>query len=85
MHEKSAYEVEYPDGTTEKLTSNIISENMLSQVESEGHHYQVLNEVIDQNRYDSSITKVNGFIKYSNGNQHRKRTNRGWNLLVECK
>ena len=37
MHDKSEYEVEYTDGTTEKLTANITSESVLSQVDSEGH------------------------------------------------
>ena len=26
MHDKSLYEVEYPDGTTEKLAANILAE-----------------------------------------------------------
>ena len=39
MHDKSLYEIEYPDGTTEKLAASIIAENMISQVDSEGHHY----------------------------------------------
>ena len=34
MHNNSKYEVEYPGVTTEKLTDNIISENMLLQVDS---------------------------------------------------
>ena len=73
MHDKSVYEFEYPDGTTQKLTANMIAENMLSQVDSEGHHYQVLTEVVDHKRYDSTITKVGGLIKYINGKLHRKR------------
>ena len=34
IHEKSVYEAEYPDGTTEQLESNIMAENILSQVDS---------------------------------------------------
>ena len=30
MHDKSLYEVEYPDGTTEQMAANIPAENMLS-------------------------------------------------------
>ena len=30
IHDKSLYEVEHPDGTTEQLAANIIAENMLS-------------------------------------------------------
>ena len=68
-----------------KLTANRIAENMLSQVDSEGHHYQLLTQVTDHNRDFSAITKVNGFIKYINGNLHWKRMTSGWRLLVECK
>ena len=85
IHNNYVYKVEYPDGTIEELTANIISENMLSQVEYEGHHYKVLAKVIDHKRYDSAITKVNGLIKSSNGNLHSKSTNRVWNILVEWK
>ena len=70
MHDKSVYEVEYPGGKTKKLTANIIDENMLSQVDSVVHHYQVWNVVTDHNRYDRYITKVNGFIKSINKNLH---------------
>ena len=55
---------------------------MMSQVESEGHHYQVLTEVTDQKKYDSDIAIVNGFIKSSSGNLHQNRTTRVWKLLV---
>ena len=40
MHDKSVYEVYYPDGTTDQLTSNTIAENMQSKVDSKGHHHQ---------------------------------------------
>ena len=73
MHDKSVYEFDYTDRTREQLKSNIIAENMLSQVECEDNHYQMLTEVTDINRYDSNITNVDGFIKYSHGNLHWKR------------
>ena len=58
---------------------------MLSQVDSEGHHYQVLTEVTDHKKYDSAISKVGGFIKSSSGKVHWKRKTYGWKLLVEWK
>ena len=63
MYEKSLYEVEYTDGTTEQLAANIIDENMMSQVDSERHHYQVLTEVTDHKNDDSAIAKVDGFYQ----------------------
>ena len=85
MNENSLYKVEYPDGMTEQLLDNIIAENMMSQVDSEGNHYQVMTEVTDKNKDDSAISKVDGFIKSISGNLHQKRTTRGWKLLVELK
>ena len=41
------YEIEFCDGPTSKLTTNIISENMLSQVNSEISHFQLINEICD--------------------------------------
>ena len=63
MHDKSLHEVEYPYGTTEQLADNIIAEYMMSQVDSEGHHYKVLTEVNDHKKDGSDISKVDGFIK----------------------
>ena len=82
MHDKSLYKVEYPDGMTEQLAANIITENMMSQVDSEVHHYQVLTELTDHKKDDSAIAKVDGFIKSNSGNLHRMRTTHGWKLLV---
>ena len=63
IHDKSLYEVEYPDRKTEQLADNIIAESMVSQVDSEGHHYQVLTGVTEHNKDDSAIAKVDSFIK----------------------
>ena len=62
-----------------------MSENILSQVDSEGHHYQVLTKVTDHKKYDIAIAKVDGFIKSSSRNIHRKRTTSVWKILVEWK
>ena len=70
MHDKYLYEVEYPDGTTEQPEANIIAENVMSQVDSEGHHYQVPTEVTNHKNDDSAISKVDGFTKSISGNLH---------------
>ena len=85
MHDKSVYEVDYPDGTAEQLKNNKIDENILSQVDCEGRHYQVLTEVTDQKIYYSTITNTDGFIKSSNGKIHRNMMTHRWKILVECK
>ena len=53
----SLYEVEFPDGHTEELQYNYIAENMMSQIDSEGHHYQLLEEISDHYSDATAITK----------------------------
>ena len=79
------YEVEFSDGHVEELQYNIIAENMISQVDSEGHHYQLLAEISDHRSNHLALTKKNGFIKSKNGNLHPKKTTRGWSIEVEWK
>ena len=81
----SLYEVQFPDGHVEELQYNIIAENMMSQVDSEGHHYQLLAEISDHQSNHLAITKKNGFIRSKNGNLHPKMTTRGWSIEVEWK
>ena len=72
MYGYSVYEFNNCDGTMEQLTDNIIAENILSKVDSEGHQYKVLTEVTDHNIHDSAITNVDGLIKSINGNLQHK-------------
>ena len=58
---------------------------MLSKFYSEGRHYQVLTEMTYHKRDDIDITRVDGFIKSSNGNVHRKRKARVRKILLEWK
>ena len=41
----SEYTVEMSDGSSKELTANIIAESMFTQVDSEGHHYQLPQEI----------------------------------------
>ena len=78
------YEVEFVDGTTEKLTANIIAENLLAQVDEEGHRQLLLDEIIDHSVNDEAITMENAY--YTVGNTKRlKRTTKGWDIYVQWK
>ena len=85
IQSKLVFEVEYLDGFTKKITANIISDNMLSQVDSEGHHYQVLTEVTYHKINKSVTTNVNGFIDSINNKINHKQTTRSCKILVEQK
>ena len=62
MHDKLFCELDFPDGTTEKLTDDIIAEKILPQVDFESHHYQVLTEITDNKMDNSTIIKVDVLI-----------------------
>jgi hypothetical protein len=41
------YEVEFPDGELREYAANILAENMLSQVDYEGHDIMLMRDIID--------------------------------------
>ena len=81
----SEYTVEISDRSSQEITSNIIVEPMFTQVDSGGHHCQLLQEIIDHRKYRSSIPISDGMICSRNGNMVPKKKTQGWDLLVEWK
>ena len=79
------YEIEYPDGTLKEIQGNIIAQNILSQVDSEGHSYMLLDKISDHRSNGHAIQKEDGYYKGRNGNKHKKKATRGWDLHVNWK
>jgi hypothetical protein len=69
----SLYEVEFPDGTIDQLTANVIAENLFSQLDSEGKQCQLLSEIIEHKSDASAIPASDGFLKSRSGNLHPKK------------
>ena len=83
LRDHSLYEVEFGDGHTEELSANIIAENMLANTDHDGHHFSLINEIVDHKKDASAIPIINGCITSKSGNKTPKRTTRRWSLLVE--
>lgn len=49
------YKVEYADGNAEELTANIIAENLIAQVDGEGHRQMMLDEIIEHRTTPEAI------------------------------
>ena len=79
------YIVEFTDGTTDKYFANVIAENMYSQIDAEGHQYQLLQEIVDHRSNGSAVTRDNGFHISKNGNRVPRPTTKDWDLLVAWK
>ena len=78
----SLYEVSFTNGQTEELKSNVIAENMLYQVDSEAHHYQVLKDISDHYVDGNTLKRSDVFIRSRGGDLHTKKITRGWKLEV---
>ena len=79
------YEVELADGTVEEYYANVIAENLFAQVDTEGRQYMLMKEISDHRKDETAVATSDGWITMQNGRQARKRTTRGWQLLVEWK
>ena len=78
------YEVEFIDGTMEALAANVIAENLLSQVDEEGHRQMLIDEIIDHRADNTALLPKDGYI-VSNNTKRRKMTTKGWQLCVQWK
>ena len=73
------------EGTTEVLAANTIAENMLAQVDDQGHRQLLLDEIVDH-RFDSdAISKEDAIIMQKNGVPKRAKTTKGYQLFVQWK
>ena len=77
------YDVEFPDGTIKEYSANVIAENMLSQVDSDGFSMTVMEGIIDH-KMDASaaVHKSDKYITTRSGHRKLRKTTSGWKLLV---
>lgn len=85
LMDQRQYEIEYMDGRTEILTANIIAENLLAQVDDDGHRHLLIDEIEDHRILEDAIPKEQGTFVTNTGRTRKKRTTRGWELYVRWK
>ncbi len=76
------YEVEFPDGHHAEFAANVIAENIYSQVESDGHNFSYLQDIIGHRSDDTAVQKEDGFVTLSNGHAKPVVTTQGWDINV---
>ena len=78
------YEVEFSDGQVKEYAANCISENMLTQVDSNGHSLTMMKGIIDFKKDDAAaVDKQDGFFTTRRGVKKPRKTTQGWKLLVQ--
>jgi len=61
------YTVEFANGYTEILTVNIIAENLLSQVDEDGHQQRMFREIIDHRQLENAVNISGGTFTTARG------------------
>ena len=79
------YELEYDYGTHNWYFVNVIAEILYSQINSEGHHFLVLEKISDHRKDGTAIKVADVFTIGANGNRHPKKTTGGWELNIKMK
>ena len=49
--------MEFPDGTIKEYAANVIADNMLSQVDSEGYSVRLLDTIVDYRKTKHAVAK----------------------------
>ena len=76
------YDVQFPDGAVKQYAANIIAENILYQVDSNGKHSHVLEGIVDCKSDGSAVTKENAFVVTKRGKRSLRQTTIGWKFQV---
>ena len=80
------YDLEFPDGTIKEYSANIIAENMLTQVDSDGFTMTMMEGIIDHKKDESTaISKDDKYISCPRGQRRLRKTTKVWKLLVKWK
>ena len=79
------YDVMFPDGAVQQYSANVIAENMMSQVDEDGHRYQMVDYIVDHRKDGRAIARADGFTTSKSGKKCLKRTTIGWQFLIMWK
>ena len=76
------YDVEFPDGEVKEYSANVITENLLSQVDDEGFTLTVFDSILEHTKDDSAIEKKDLYFRTRSGTRRMRKTTCGWKFLV---
>ena len=80
------YDVEFPYGQVKEYAANIIAENMLTQVDSDGMSTTLMEAIVDHRGDDEkALQHHDKYVQTKNGRCHLRKTTKGWELLIKWK
>ena len=80
------YDVEFPDGQIKEYAANILAENMLAQVDLDGHTTLLLKEIVDYKMDPTKAVPITDkYLVTPSGKRRHRKTTQGWDILVSWK
>ena len=79
------YDFEFPDGAIKQYAANVISENLLSHVNSNGCHTQELEQIVLHERMVNALSCKDYYITTKRGVRNLCQSTIGWKFLCEFK
>eukprot|EP00957_Ditylum_brightwellii_P169314 12886278-Ditylum_brightwellii.AAC.1 len=78
------YDVEFPDRQVCEYAANIITENMLTQVDLDGCTKTLMESIVDYKKDKAvAVAKNNMYIVTPQGQKRACKIAQGWRLLVQ--
>jgi hypothetical protein len=78
------YEVKFPDDQVKEYAANVIAENMLTQVDSDGYSTTILKAIVDYPKDEAvAVSKADKYVYTSSGQKRLQKTTVGWLLLIQ--
>ena len=76
------YNVDFADGQTAELSTNVIAQNMYAMCDTEGNQYLLLKGIVDHRKDDSVVERADMYVQRGS-NRHIRKTTKGWQMCVE--
>ena len=73
------------NGHRASLAANAIAENLFAQIDGEGNHHVLFEEIMDHRTNGKQVLQQDAFIVNRSGTRRRRETTIGWELLVRWK
>ena len=79
------YDVDFSDGSIREYRSNVIANNIYSQVDSEGFLLSIFSGILDFAKDKTAVHNCNQCIITKSGQRRILKSTVGWNLLITWK
>ena len=77
------YFIQFPDESRDRFTANQIAENLYAQCDTEGHQYNLVEEITGHRMTDEALKGKDAYKTLKNGQVVPKRTTKGHQLCVK--